>query len=205
MQAGLGFLLGLLAPALFWGQPMSTPSPIVDPPRQQMQTVVPNLVVGPYLLNVTGKTFVSDVFLDVGVTETGKPVPDGTTVTFDAVPTTTGDSAPDAKSPVHVMAVTTAGHAKFVPDIAAAGDWLVRLSVTGPTGDVISPPQRVGIDPHRPQVSLTYRLSQIAIPIVTVIVLLGFFRLRHIDLERWPIGRTSAQRDPGHERRSAVG
>jgi hypothetical protein len=203
MQTCGVLLLGLLAPAVFWAQPVSTP--IVDPPRQEMQTVVPNLLVGPYLINVTGKTFVRDVFLDVAVTDNGQPVPDGTTVTFDALPTTTGNSKPDGGSPVHLTAVTAAGHAKFVPDIAAAGDWLITLSVTGPAGDGVSPPQKVGINPHRPQVSLTYRLSQIAIPIVTVIALLAFFRLRHIDLERWPIGRMQAQQDPVHERRSLVG
>ena len=186
-------LLGLVAPVVFFAQPMTTP--IVDPPRQEMQTVAPNLLVGPYLMNVTGKTFVSDVFLDVAVTDNGKPVPDGTTVTLDTIPTTTGDSAPSGASPIHLTAVTAAAHAKFVPDIAAAGDWLITLSVTGPAGDGISPPQKVGIDPHRPPVSLTYRLSQIAIPIVTVIGLLAFFHLRHMDLERWPIGRLQAEQD----------
>ena len=52
-----GFLVALVAPAFFWGQAMqASATPIVDPPRQQMQSVIPNLVVGPYLLNVTGKT-----------------------------------------------------------------------------------------------------------------------------------------------------
>jgi hypothetical protein len=151
--------------------------------------VVPNLVVGPYLLNVTGKTFVSDVFLDVAVADNGRPVPDGTTVTFAAAPIATGDSIPDGGNPVNLMAVTTAGHAKFVPALTADGDWLITLVVTGPAGDGTTPPQKVGIDPHRPQVSTAYTLSQIAIPIVTVILLLGFFRLRHVELERWPTGR----------------
>src|ERR1700716_1480916 len=111
MQTVLGLLLSLLAPAVFWAQPMSTP--IVDPPRQEMQTVAPNLPVGPYLIDVTGKTFVSDVFLDVAVTENGKPAADGTTVTFDALPATSGDSTPSAANPIHLSAVTTAGHAKF--------------------------------------------------------------------------------------------
>jgi hypothetical protein len=198
VQTCCRFLLSLVAPAVFYAQPIS--APIVDPPRQEMQTVVPNLLVGPYLMNVTGKTFVSDVFLDVALTDNGQPVPDGTSVTFDAVPTTTGDSAPNGASPVHLTAVTAGGHAKFVPDIAVAGDWLITLSVTGPAGGGISPPQKVGIDPHRPQVSLAYRLSQIAIPIVTVIALLAFFRLRHIDLERWPTGRIQAQQHPGRDR-----
>src|SRR5260370_31902332 len=114
-------LLGLVAPVVFFAQPMTTP--IVDPPRQEMQTVAPNLLVGPYLMNVTGKTFVSDVFLDVAVTHDGQPVPDGTTVTFAAAPVTSGDSIPDGASPIDTTAVTTAGHPKFVPDITAAGDW----------------------------------------------------------------------------------
>src|SRR5260221_10079229 len=100
------FVLGLVAPAVVWAQPMS--APIVDPPRQQIQTVVPNLLVGPYLLNVTGKTFAGDVFLDVAVTNHGQSVPDGTAVTLTAEPTTTGDSVPDGGSPVHLTAVTTA-------------------------------------------------------------------------------------------------
>jgi hypothetical protein len=91
--------------------------------------------------------------------------------------------------PIHLTAVTSAGHAKLVPNITAAGDWLITLGVTGPAGDDASPAQKVGVDPRRPQVSDWYRVSQIAIPIVTVIVLLGFFRLRHIELERWPIAR----------------
>jgi hypothetical protein len=187
MQMCCGFLVGLVGPAVFFTQPMS--APIVDPPRQQMQTVVPNLVVGPYLLNVTGKTFASDVFLDVAVTDNGHPVPDGTTVTFAATPTTTGDSTPDGGTPIDLTAATTAGHAKFVPDITANGDWMITLGITGPAGDGVTPPQKVGIDPHRPQVSSEYALSQIAIPIVTVLLLLGLFRLRHVELERWPAGR----------------
>jgi hypothetical protein len=195
MSIVYGLLLALVAPTLFWAQ--ATPAsatPIVDPPRQEMQMVIPNLLVGPYLLNVTGKTFVSDVFLDVAMTDNGHPVRDGATVTFAAIPTTTGDSAPDGGSPVDLTAVTTGGHAKFVPDLAVAGDWLITLSVTGPAGDSVTPPQRVGIDPHRPQVSQAYRLSQIAIPIVALAVLLAFFRLRHIELEQQPIDRL---RGPG--------
>ena len=159
MQIFYGFLLALVAPSSLWAQAMSaSPTPIVDPPRQEMQMVIPNLVVGPFLLNVTGKTFVSDVFLDVQVTDNGRAIPDGTTVTFAAIPTTNGDSAPDGGSPVDLTAVTAAGHAKFVPDLAVAGDWLITLGVTGPAGDVVTTPQRVGIDPHRPQVSQAYRL-----------------------------------------------
>jgi hypothetical protein len=183
IQFCLGFALGAI------GQATSTP--IVDPPRQQMQTVVPNLLVGPYLLNVTGKTFASDVFLDVAVTDHGHLVPDGTTVTFAATPTTAGDSAPDGGTPVDLTAVTTGGHARFVPDITANGDWMITLSVNGPAGAGVTPPQKVGIDPHRPQVSSVYALSQIAIPIVSVLLLLGFFRLRHVELERWPTGRAT--------------
>ena len=206
MQIFYGSFLALVAPALFWAQAMSaSATPIVDPPRQEMQSVIPNLVVGPYLLNVTGKTFASDVFLDVQVTDNGHAIPDGTTVTFAATPTTAGDSAPDGGIPVDLTAVTTAGHAKFVPDLAAAGDWLITLGVTGPAGDGVTTPQRVGIDPHRPQVSQAYRLSQIAIPIITVAVLLVFFRLRHIDLEQQPIDRLHAREDGARKRRHAVG
>ena len=193
MQILYGFLLVLTGPALFWAQAVPvSPAPMLDPPRQEMQTVIPNLVVGPYLLNVTGKTFASDVFLDVAVTDNGQPVPDGSTVTFAATPTTTGDSAPDGGIPLDLTAVTTGGHAKFAPDLAAAGDWMITLGVTGPAGDGVTTPQRVGIDPHRPQVSQAYRLSQIAIPIVTVAVLLAFFRLRHIELEQPPRERRHA-------------
>jgi hypothetical protein len=124
---------------------------------------------------------------------------------LDGVRITNSGSLPSVYRVFHLTAVTAAGHATFVPDITTAGDWDFTLSVTGPAGPAISPPQKLGIDPHRPQVSLTYRLSQIAIPFVTVIVLLGFFRLRHIDLERWPIRGMQAQMDPGHERRSVVG
>jgi hypothetical protein len=70
--------------------------------------------------------------------------------------------------------------------MTADGDWLITLGVTGAAGDGITPPQKVGIDPHRPQVSSAFSLMQIAIPIVTVALLLAFFRLRHIELERWP-------------------
>jgi hypothetical protein len=187
---GLLGLLAFVAPTLFWAQTMPvSATPIVDPPRQEMQSVIPNLVVGPYLLNVTGKTFVSDVFLDVQVTDNGRAIPDGTTVTLAAAPTTTGDSAPDGGTPVDLTAVTTAGHAKFVPDLAAGGDWLITLGVTGTAGDAVTPPQKVGIDPRRPQDSPAYSLSQIALPILTVVFLLAFFRLRRIDLEQQPLNR----------------
>src|SRR5438445_13441852 len=116
-----GVFLALSAPVVVWAQPISTP--IVDPPRQQMQTVAPNLEVGAYLVNVTGKTFVGDSFLDVAVTDKGRPVADGTTVSLSAVPTTGRDSWPDAGSPFHLTATTTAGPAKFVPTIPATGEW----------------------------------------------------------------------------------
>jgi hypothetical protein len=193
MQILSSLLLALAAPAFFWGQVLSAaPAPIVDPPRQEMQSVIPNLLVGPYLLNVTGKTFASDVFLDVQVTDNGRAIPDGTTVTLAAVPTTVGDSAPDGGVPVDLTAVTTAGHAKFVPALAASGDWLITLGVTGPAGDGTTPPQKVGIDPHRPADTPAYSLSQVAIPIVTVVLLVGFFRLRRIELELRPAGRGHA-------------
>src|SRR5260370_35580780 len=114
-------LLGLVAPAVFFAQPMTTP--IVDPPRQEMQTVAPNLLVGPYLMNVTGKTFVSDVFLDVAVTHNGQPGPDGKRGTFDTLPMTTGDSTPDGGTPVHLTGGTPPGHAKFVAAIAPPAGW----------------------------------------------------------------------------------
>jgi hypothetical protein len=164
----------------------ATPAPIVDPPRQQMQTIVPNLPVGPYLLNVTGKTFVSDVFLDVAVADNGRPVLDGTTVMLNAAPITTGDSIPESASPIDIVALTTAGHAKFAPDLATNGDWLLTFSIDGPAGAAVTKAEKVGIDPHRPQVSTAYSLSQLAIPVVTVMILLAFFRLRHVPLERWP-------------------
>ena len=184
LQAGFGLVLSLFSPALFWAQAM--PAPIVDPPRQQMQTVAPNVLVGPYLVNVTGKTFVSDVFLDIAITDNGQAVADGTTVTFDAVPTRSGDSVPDGGGPVHLTTVTNAGHAKLAPDLASAGDWLITLSVTGRAGDATSAPLKVGIDPHRPPDTLPYIISMIALPIVSVIILVAFFRLRHVELERWP-------------------
>jgi hypothetical protein len=69
---------------------------------------------------------------------------------------------------------------------------MITLGVKGAAGGGITKPQKVGIDPHRPQVSIAYRLSQIAIPIVTVALLLAFFQLRRIELERWPDGRASS-------------
>jgi hypothetical protein len=206
MQILFSFLPSFVTPLLFWSQVMpAAPAPMVDPPRQEMQSVIPNLVVGPYLLNVTGKTFQSDVFLDVQVTDNGHSVPDGTTVTFAAAPTTTGDSAPDGGTPVDLTAVTTGGHAKFVPDLAASEDWLIMLSVTGPAGDGVTTPQKVGIDPHRPQDSQAYGISLVAIPIVTVLLLLGLFRLRGIDLEQRPVGRIHARENGAREQRQPVG
>jgi hypothetical protein len=76
--------------------------------------------------------------------------------------------------------------------MTAYGDWLVTLSVTGPAGAGDTAPQKVGIDPRRPPDSPAYALSQMAIPIVVVILLLAFFRLRHVALERWPAGRDQA-------------
>jgi len=187
IQACGGFLLSLIVPLLFWGQ--AVPATIVDPPRQEMQTVAPNVPVGPYLMNITGKTFVNDVFLDVALTAKGQAVPDGTTVTFDAVPTKGGD-ATLVGAPPHVTAVTKAGHAKLVPLIAAGGDWAVTITVAGPAGNGTAAVAKMGVDTHSPPASLAYRLSQLAIPIVTVILLLAFFRVRHIDLERRPINRT---------------
>jgi hypothetical protein len=180
----------LAVPAVVFAQATSTP--IVDPPRQQMQSVVPNLPVGPYLLNVTGKTFAGDAFLDVAVTDNGTPVADGTPVTLSAVPTTSGDSQPDAGSPLDLTSTTSAGHAKFVPTITAAGDWTVTLGVTGAAGPAVSAAQKVGFDPLRPADTPAYALSSLAIPIVTVIMLLAFVRLRHLDLEQWPTGRAAA-------------
>ena len=196
VQLSFTLLFGLVAPGLFSAQPMS--APIVNPPRQQMQTVIPNLLVGPYLLNVTGKTFAGDVFLDVAVTVKGQPVPDGTSITLAADPTTTGDSIPAGGSPVDMTAATAAGHARFIPDIPSDGDWMITLSVAGAGGDDITPAQKVGIDPHRPADTLVYALSMIAIPIVTVTLLVVFFSLRHIELERWPADPKGRPRQSGH-------
>src|SRR5260370_13477278 len=122
--------MGLAVPAVVFAQPTSTP--IVGPPRQQMQSVVPNLPVGPYLLNVTGKTFAGDAFLDVAVTDNGTPVADCTPVILSAVPTTSGDSQPDAGSPPDLTSTTSPGHAKFVPTIPPPGVWTLTLGPTAP-------------------------------------------------------------------------
>jgi hypothetical protein len=207
IQMCCSVVVGFIGPLLVAAQAMpAAPAPIADPPRQEMQTVVPNLREGPYLVNVTGKTFVSDVFLDVVVSEiNGQAVPEGTTVTFDAVPETSGDSIPVSGQVVNLTALTTAGHAKFVPDIAANGDWLMTWSVAGPAGDGTMTPQRVGIDPHRPPVSTAYRLSQIALPIVTAVLLLALFQLRRVELEQWPLGRGQTKHAPELHSREAVG
>src|SRR5438445_10641666 len=109
VQTCCAVVVGFVGPLLVAAQVVPVaPTPIVDPPRQEMQTVVPNLLEGPYLVNVTGKTFVSDVFLDVAVADTnGQPAANGTTVTFDAVPETTGDSIPDSTQAIHLTALTT--------------------------------------------------------------------------------------------------
>ena len=36
---------------------------------------------------------------------------------------------------------------------------------------------------------LLFSIASIATPIVAVVVLLALFRMRHIELERWPAGR----------------
>jgi len=195
-------LLGLVLPAVALAQ--STVTPIVDPPRQQMQTVVPNLLVEPYLLNVTGKTFAGDVFLDVAVTDNGSPVPDGTTVIFSAVPTVTGDSAPDGGSPIDLTTMTSAGHAKLVPPITADGDWLITFGVSGASGTVSSSPQTIGVDPHRPPDTFVFAVTSVATPIITVILLLAAFQLRHIALEQWPPGRERMQANGSRRTRSAA-
>jgi len=182
-----GLLLSLIIPVLFWAQAM--PTAVVDPPRQQMQTVAPNVRVGPYLMNVTGKTFVNDVFLDVALTAKGQAVADGTTVTFDAVPTKDGDADVAGSTPVHFTVATQAGHAKLVPPITVGGDWDVTLMVAGPAGNGTAAVVKMGVDTHSPPASLTYRLVSLAIPLATVILLLAFFRLRHVDLEQRPISR----------------
>src|SRR5438270_5459911 len=202
MRMCCGIFLALAAPVVVFAQPMSTP--IVDPPRQQMQTVVPNLLVGPYLLNVTGKTFADDVFLDVAVTDNGSPVADGTTVTFSAVPAVTGGSAPDGGGPVDLTTMTSAGHAKLVPPITADGDWLVTFGVSGAAGVVSSPPQTIGVDPHRPPDTFAFALISLATPIITVILLLAAFQLRHIALEQWPAGRERVQENGSRRTRSAA-
>ena len=201
-QTGFGMFLGLMLPAVALAQPTATP--IANPPRQQMQTVVPNLLVGPYLLNVTGKTFAGDVFLDVAVTDNGSPVADGTTVTFSAVPTVTGGSAPDGGSPVDLTTMTSAGHAKLVPPIIADGDWVVTFGVSGAAGVVSSSPQTIGVDPHRPPDTFAFAVTSVATPIITLILLLAAFQLRHIALEQWPPGRERVQENGSRRTRSAA-
>jgi len=199
MQWCCGFLLGLIAPALLWGQ--AIPATISDPPRQEMQTVAPNVLVGPYLMNVTGKTFVNDTFLDVALTDKGQPVPDGTVVTFDAAPPKSGKInplgsavVPPSGTPIHLTAVTTAGHTKLVPPIDVEGNWGFTIMVAGAAGSgTTTTPLQMGVDPHSPPASLSYQLVQIAIPIVSVVLLLAFFRLRHIELERRPISQAQTQ------------
>ena len=201
-HAGFGMLLGLMLPAVALAQ--STVTPIVDPPRQQMQTVVPNLLVGPYLLNVTGKTFAGDVFLDVAVTDNGSLVADGTTVTFSAVPTVTGGSAPDGGSPVDLTTLTSAGHARVVPPITADRDWLVTFGVSDARGVVSSSPQTIGVDPHRPPDTFAFAMISLAAPIITVILSLAAFQLRHIALEQWPPGRERVRANGARRTRSSA-
>jgi hypothetical protein len=189
MQACCGVVFALIAPALVWAQ--ATPATVVEPPRQQMQTVAPNVPVGPYLVNVTGKTFVNDAFLDIALSEQGRTVPDGTNVTFDAALLESGKIAPPSGTPVHLTATTMAGHAKLAPPVDVEGDWGFTITVAGPAGSgTSSTPLKMGIDPHSPPASLGYRLSQIAIPVVSVVLLLAFFRLRRIELERRPSDRS---------------
>lgn len=189
MQTCCGFLLSLVTPLLVWGQAM--PATIVAPPRQQMQTVAPNVPVGPYLMNVTGKTFVNDVFLDVALSAKGQTVPDGTTVTFDAAPLESGTGS---VTPIHLTAVTTAGHAQFVPPVDVGGDWGFTIMVAGPAGSgTTTTPLKMGVDPHSPPASLSYRLASLAIPVVSVVLLLAFFRLRRVELERRPIDRSQTK------------
>ena len=201
MQACAGFLLGLVVPALLWAQAApGTPAPpaaLVDPPRQQMQTVAPNVPVGPYLMFITGKTFVDDVFLDVALSANGRPAPDGTTVTLDAAPprdkqAAAADGTPQSTggTPAHLTATTLAGHAKFAPALDTEGDWGLTVTVEGPVGTGTTMPLQVGVDPHSPPTSPGYRLAQLAIPVVSVLLLLAFFRLRHMELERRPARQT---------------
>ncbi len=208
MQWCGSFLLNLIVPVLFWVQAPSvtpaTPAALVDPPRQEMQTVAPNVPVGPYLMFITGKTFVNDMFLDVALSANGKPVPDGTTVTFDAAPPTSGKINPSggavvlpSGTPIHLTAATTAGHARFAPPMDIEGDWGFTMLVEGAAGSgTTATPLKIGVDPHSPPASLSYRLSQIAIPVVSVLLLLVFFRLRHIELERRPADQPQTQTNP---------
>ncbi len=78
-------------------------------------------------------------------------------------------------------------------------------SVAGPAGDRTATPQRMGIDPHRPQVSTALRLSQIALPLLTVVLLVALSRLRHLELEQWPVGPGQTPPAPERQRREAVG
>lgn len=201
MHACGSFLFSLIVPALLWMQApiaaSATPATISEPPRQQMQTVAPNVPIGPYFMFITGKTFVDDVFFDIALSAGGHPVPDGTTVTLDAAPpldkqTARADGTPQSTggTPVHLTATTLAGHAKFAPALDTEGDWRLTVLVEGPAGKGTTMPLQVGVDPHSPPASLFYRLSQLAIPIVSLFVLLIFFRLRHITLERRPTDRT---------------
>src|SRR5205807_7714967 len=89
--------------------------------------------------------------------------------------------------------MTSAGHAKLVPPITADGDWLVTFGVSGPAGVVSSSPQTIGVDPHRPPDTFAFAVTSLAAPIITVILLLAAFQLRHIALEQWPSGRERLQ------------
>jgi hypothetical protein len=88
--------------------------------------------------------------------------------------------------------------------MTAPGDWMITLGVTGAAGPVTATPLKLSIDPHRPPDSPTYALSSLALPIVTVIVLLAFLRLRHVELEQWPTGRERAPRNRRQQAHSAV-
>jgi hypothetical protein len=185
-------LVGLAVHAPVAAQPGSY-SVIVDPPRQEIQTISPNLLVGSYLVNVMGTTYAYDVFVDAEVSDHGQPIADGSTVTFDAVPATSRDADAASGRLVHLVASTSGGHAKFLSQALDNGDWLMTWSVVGPAGAGSSSPQKVGIDPRHPSESMTSKVATAASPLVVVILLLAFFSARHVALVQRPSVRAPAQ------------
>lgn len=145
---------------------------------------------GPYLLTVQGERFIDKAYVEIDIFYGTQQVSPETVVTVRAEPQRVSDvgahNAEETAQGKGRAATFTAEYrdGKFVVaplSLDATGLWLLTVSVDGEQGEGATAFQ-VRVYPRKPDAPIMFNLTNIGVPVVTLIALLGFVRWRRIPL-----------------------